>query len=37
MLIIILFAYIPAFIQAVSNNGAGAAPYTPNNPVPVTK
>jgi cytochrome c oxidase subunit 1 len=32
--IIILLAYIPAFINASNNPGPGAPPFTPNNPVP---
>ncbi len=37
MVVIIALAYAPAFIQAVSNSGPGAPPYTPNNPVSVGK
>ena len=32
--IIILLAYIPAFINANKNPGPGAPPFTPDNPVP---
>jgi cytochrome c oxidase subunit 1 len=32
--IIILLAYIPAFMNASRNPGPGAPPFTPENPVP---
>lgn len=35
MAIIILLAYIPAFMNANNNPGPGAPPFTPDNPVPV--
>ena len=35
MIVIILIAYVPAFIEAVKNTGPGAPPFTPNNPVPI--
>jgi hypothetical protein len=37
MIVIILIAYVPAFIQAISNSGPGAPPFTPNNPVSIGK
>ncbi len=35
MAIIILLAYVPAFMNASNNPGPGAPPFTPDNPVPV--
>ncbi len=35
MAIIILLAYLPAFMNASNNPGPGAPPFTPDNPVPV--
>ncbi len=37
MVVIILIAYVPAFIQAINNSGPGAPPFTPENPVSVNK
>lgn len=35
MAVVILLAYVPAFIDASKNPGAGAPRFTPDNPVPV--
>ena len=35
MAVIIVIAYVPAFIDANNNPGAGAPQFTPDNPVPV--
>lgn len=35
MAIILVLAYVPAFINANNNPGPGAPPFTPDNPVPV--
>jgi cytochrome c oxidase subunit 1 len=35
MIVILILAYAPAFIQVLHNSGPGAPPYLPNNPAPV--
>jgi hypothetical protein len=34
MIVIILIAYVPAFVDAVKNSGPGAPVFLPNNPTP---
>ena len=35
MIIVILLAYVPALMDAMKFTGAGAPPYTPDNPTPI--